>query len=70
MICSTIKFIKQYGFISNMLDKSIFNRRLHKVGKLLYELFEIVSSCFKDFYCEMHYVSNISFMLLFAIIFA
>ena len=39
-----------------MLDKSRFNRRLHKVGKLLYELFEIVSSYFKDFCCEMHYI--------------
>ncbi len=33
--CSAIKFMKQYGFIPNMLDKSRFNRRLHKVGKLL-----------------------------------
>ena len=48
--------MKQFGFISNMLDKSRFNRRLHKVGKFLYELFEIVSSCFKDFCCEMHYI--------------
>ncbi|WPR70691.1 IS982 family transposase [Flavobacterium sp. NG2] len=54
--CSAIKFMKQYGFIPNMLDKSRFNRRLHKVGKLLYELFEIVSSYFKDFCCEMHYI--------------
>lgn len=54
--CSAIKFMKQYGFIPNMLDKSRFNRRLHKVGKLLYEIFEIVSSCFKDFCCEMHYI--------------
>ncbi|MEN9909887.1 MAG: hypothetical protein RLZZ540_3046 [Bacteroidota bacterium] len=54
--CSAIKFMKQYGFIPNMLDKSRFNMRLHKIGKLLYELFEIVSSCFKDFCSEMHYV--------------
>ena len=33
--CSAIKFMKQYGFIPNMLDKSRFNRCLHKVGKLL-----------------------------------
>ncbi len=38
---SAIKFVKQYGFIPNMLDKSRFNRRLHKIGGLLYELFEI-----------------------------
>lgn len=54
--CSAIKFMKQYGFIPNMLDKSRFNRRLHKIGKLLYEIFEIVSSYFKDFCCEMHYI--------------
>ena len=53
---SAIKFMKQYGFIPNILDKSRFNRRLHKVDKLLYELFEIVSSYYKDFYCEMHYI--------------
>jgi hypothetical protein len=39
-----------------MLDMSRFNRCLHKVGNLLYELFEIVSSCFKDFCCEMQYI--------------
>lgn len=53
---SAIQFMKQYGFIPKMLDKSRFNRRLHKIGKLLYELFEIVSSYYKDFCCEMHYI--------------
>lgn len=48
--------MKQYGFIPNMLDKSKFNRRLHKIGKLLYELFEIVSSYYKDLCCELHYI--------------
>jgi hypothetical protein len=32
---SAIQFMKQYGFIPKMLDKSKFNRRLHKAGKLL-----------------------------------
>lgn len=53
---SAIKFMKQYGFIPNMLDKSRFNRRLHKIGNLLYELFEIVSSYYKDLCCELHYI--------------
>jgi hypothetical protein len=53
---SAIKFMKQYGFIAKMLEKSLFNRRLHKVGNLLYELFEIVNTYFKDFCCEMHYI--------------
>jgi hypothetical protein len=46
--------MKQYGFITKILDKSISNRCLHKVGTLLYVLLEVVSSCFKDFCCEMH----------------
>ena len=53
---SAIKFMKQYGFVPNMLDTSRFNRRLHKVGRLLYGLFEIVSSYFKDLCCEMQYI--------------
>lgn len=53
---SAIQFMKQYGFIPNMLDKSRFNRRLHKVGRLLYELFEIVSDYFKSFCCELQYI--------------
>lgn len=53
---SAIKFMKQYGFIPNMLDNSRFNRRLHKIGRLLYDLFEIVSDYFKDFCCELHYI--------------
>ncbi|WP_240665076.1 hypothetical protein [Flavobacterium columnare] len=44
---SAIKFMKQYGFIPKMLDKSRFNRRLHKIGSLLYELFEIISHILK-----------------------
>jgi hypothetical protein len=33
--CSAIKFMKEYGFIPKMPDNSRFNRRLHKIGKLL-----------------------------------
>jgi hypothetical protein len=53
---SAMQFMKQYGFIPNMLEKSRFNRRLHKIGSLLYGLFEIVSGYFKEFCCEMHYI--------------
>jgi hypothetical protein len=53
---SALQFMKQYGLIPNMLEESRFNRRLHKIGSLLYELFEMVSSYFKDFCCEMHYI--------------
>lgn len=51
-----IKFMKQYGFIPDMLDESRFNRRLHNIAFLLYELFEMVSSYFKEFCCEMQYI--------------
>lgn len=53
---SAMQFMKQYGFIPNMLEKSRFNRRLHKIWSLLYGLFEIVSGYFKEFCCEMHYI--------------
>jgi hypothetical protein len=53
---SAMQFMKQYGFIPNMLEKSRFNRRLHKIWSLLYCLFEIVSGYFKEFCCEMHYI--------------
>jgi hypothetical protein len=39
-----------------MLEQSSFNRRLHKIGRLLYELFEMFSSYFKDFCFERHYI--------------
>jgi hypothetical protein len=53
---SAIKFMKQHVFIHNMLDKRRFNKRLYKIGKLLYELFEIVSSYYKDLCCELRYI--------------
>lgn len=53
---SAVKFMKHYGFIPEMLEKSRFNRRLHKIGSILYEFFEMVSAYFKDLCCEMHYI--------------
>lgn len=34
-----IHFMKSHNYIPKMLDKSRFNRRLHKIGRLLYDLF-------------------------------
>lgn len=51
--CSAISFVRQYGFITNMLDKSRFNRRLQHIGRLLYELFEILGTYFTDFFYEL-----------------
>lgn len=53
---SAIKFVKQYGLFPNMLEESRFNRRLHKLANVLYELFEFIASFFKEICCEMHYV--------------
>lgn len=53
---SAMLFMKQYGFIPQMLDKSRFNRRLHQLGTLLYEVFSTVSSYFKYICCELDYI--------------
>lgn len=53
---SAIGFMKRYGFIPNMLEPSRFNRRLHKLGTLLYALFEQVSAYFKYVRCDLHYI--------------
>lgn len=51
-----IHFMKHMGFIPNMLDSSRFNRRLHKIGRLLYDLFIQVGSYLKYACCQMHYI--------------
>lgn len=48
--------MKQYSLIPKMLEESRFNRRLQQIANLLYELFEIVSYCFKDFCYEIHFI--------------
>lgn len=47
--CSAIEFVKQYGFIPNMLDKSRFNRRLHKIGRLLMNYSRLSVTVLKTF---------------------
>ncbi len=51
-----IHFMKSFNMIPKMLDKSRFSRRLHAIGKLIYELFIQVGSYLKDMTCEMHYI--------------
>nr|WP_316931837.1 IS982 family transposase [Capnocytophaga cynodegmi] len=53
---SATKFFKQFELIPNMLDESRFNRRLHKLGGILFEIFEFISPCFKEICCEMEYI--------------
>jgi len=51
-----IHFMKHFGLIPMMLDKSRFNRRLHAIGELLSRLFIEVGKYFKEVCCEMHYI--------------
>jgi len=51
-----IHFMKSHGYVPKMLDKSRFNRRLHQIGRLLYDLFTQVGSYLKEFCCELHYI--------------
>jgi len=51
-----IYFMKSHGYIPKMLDKTRFNRRLHQIGRLLYDLFSQVGSYLKAASCELHYI--------------
>jgi hypothetical protein len=51
-----IHFMKSHGYVPKMLDKSRFNRRLHKIGRLLYDLFNQVGNYLKMMSSELHYI--------------
>jgi len=51
-----IHFMKSHGYVPKMLDKSRFNRRLHRIGRLMYDLFTQVGEHFKAFHSELHYI--------------
>jgi hypothetical protein len=51
-----IHFMKSHKHIPKMLSESRFNRRLHAIGELLYELFLQIGMYLKDVCCEMHYI--------------
>lgn len=50
------RFMHQYNYIPNMLDKSRFCRRLHQVYNLLYDLFMQVGFFLKEITCEKEYI--------------
>jgi hypothetical protein len=50
------QFMKMTGLVPDMLDKSRFNRRLHSVAELIYDLFMQIGYFFKYISCEMSYV--------------
>lgn len=52
----SINFMKATGLIPEMLEKSRFCRRLHKLGTLLYELFVKVGMYLKEICCELEYI--------------
>lgn len=49
-------FMKMTGLVPNMLDKSRFNRRLHSLSELIYDLFMQVGHHFKRVSCAQSYV--------------
>lgn len=49
-------FMKMTGLIPQMLDKSRFNRRLHSLSELIYDLFMQVGHHFKHASCAQSYV--------------
>lgn len=50
------RFMQQYGYVPQMLDKSRFCRRMHKVHGLIYDLFMQVGFFFKEITCEKEYI--------------
>ncbi|MDE1191510.1 MAG: transposase [Arachidicoccus sp.] len=51
-----ILYMKSSGLIPSMLDKSRFNRRLHKVAALLHELFSVITHYIQYIRCDMQYI--------------
>ncbi|MEH1840445.1 MAG: hypothetical protein V7L20_17185 [Nostoc sp.] len=45
--CKACNYMKDHNFISNMLDKSRFNRRLHGISMLMNDLFHQVGMILK-----------------------
>ena len=50
------QFMKMTGLIPSMLDKSRFNRRLHALAEVIYDLFMQIGYYFKYISCEMSYI--------------
>ena len=50
------QFMKITGLVPAMLDKSRFNRRLHALAELIFDLFMQVGYYLKHISCEMSYV--------------
>lgn len=49
-------FLKEMGYIPNMLSKSRFNRRLHKVRHWLLTIFAVLGEHAKDINADTHYL--------------
>ena len=41
-------FLKEQGYIPNMLEKSRFNRRQHRIAELFLTVFELLGSLWKE----------------------
>jgi hypothetical protein len=51
-------FLREHGYIPNMLAKSRFNRRMHKIAELFLVIFELLGDVWKQFNEESVYVMD------------
>jgi len=49
-------FLKEHGYIPNMLEKSRFNRRQHRIAELFLTLFDLLGACWQELNEESIYV--------------
>ena len=50
------KYLKEQGYIPNMLGKSRFNRRLHRIHSLFLTLFQLLGNTWKELNTQSMYV--------------
>lgn len=51
-----LSYMKSSGLMPTVLEKSRFNRRLHKVAALFYKLFSVITEYIKYIRCDMQYI--------------
>jgi hypothetical protein len=49
-------FLKEHGYIPNMLEKSRFNRRQHRIAELFQTVFNVLATIWKDLNAQSIYV--------------
>jgi hypothetical protein len=49
-------FLKEHGYIPNMLKKSRFNRRQHRIAELFLTLFDLLGTCWQELNAQSVYI--------------